>query len=96
MDKIIREKYQSNTTSKTIEWYIGRDRKMKNNFRNCLMFMENKLFSTNYTLYYNYKIIIYSHTSSWSATCVDTQNSDMCLFNNKQWHISSFVTSSIY
>ena len=56
---------------------------MKNNFRNCLIFMENKLFSTNYTLYYNYKIIIYSHTSSGSATRVDTQNSDMCLFNNK-------------
>ena len=40
---------------------------MKNNFRNCLIFKDNKLFSTNFkkhnsTLYNNYKIIIYSHT----------------------------------
>ena len=58
---------------KIIEWYIGRDRKMKNNFRNCLIFRENKLFSTNFrkhnnTLYYNYKIIIYSQALHEFAT----------------------------
>ena len=28
---------------------------MKNNFRNCLTFNDNKLFSSSYTLYHNYK-----------------------------------------
>ena len=46
---------------------------MKNNFRNCLFFRENKLFSTNFrkhnnTLYYNNKIIIYSQASHEFAT----------------------------
>ena len=46
---------------------------MKNNFRNCLIFRENKLFSTNFrkhnnTLYYNYKIIIYSQALHEFAT----------------------------
>ena len=46
---------------------------MKNNFRNCLIFRENKLFSTNFRkhnniLYYNYKIIIYSQALHEFAT----------------------------
>ena len=34
---------------KIIVWYIDRDRKMKNNFRNCLIFRETKLSSTNFS-----------------------------------------------
>ena len=41
--------------------------------RNCLIFGKNKLSSTNfreknYSLYYNYEIIIYSHASRGSMT----------------------------
>ena len=47
-----------NQTHQIIEWYIGshRYRKMKNNFKNCLIFRENKIIfnkleRTNYTLH---------------------------------------------
>ena len=42
MDHLIQELYQSNTP-KIIEWYIGRDRKMKSNLKNCLIFKESKI-----------------------------------------------------
>ena len=57
---------------------------MKNNFRNFLIFRENKLSSTkfkktNYTSYYNYKVIIYSHASHGSVTSYHNTNAS---FNN--------------
>ena len=59
MDQLIKEQYQSKTTQKIIEWYIGRDKKMKNNFKNCLIFREKKnLSSTNFKEQIIYYIII--------------------------------------
>ena len=39
MDHLIKELYQSNTP-KIIEWYVGRDKKMENNFKICLILGE--------------------------------------------------------
>ena len=45
---------------------------MENNFKNCLTFRENKFKRTNYTLYHNHKILIYSHASCGPATSLDS------------------------
>ena len=55
------------------EWFICRDRKMENNFKKLFNFYEeqiifNKFRRTNYTLYHNYKILIYSHALREFAT----------------------------
>ena len=47
INQLINELYQSNTTLKIIEWYIGWDWKMKIKIRNCLIYGENILYSTN-------------------------------------------------
>ena len=48
--------------SKILKWYICRDRKIENHFRNCLIFRENKLFFTKFReqiIYYTPIIKLY-------------------------------------